>query len=307
MSVLTLGETMALLDPVEDGPPGLGDLLWLRIAGAESNVAIALSRLGVPVTWVSALGADVYGDIVEQTLLGENVRVLARRDPERPTGLFTKWREDGRSQVLYHRHGSAATTLGPDDVPDELLDGIRLVHLTGITTALGDAPRALVHDVAQRVSARGALVVFDPNWRRALWPSPAAAADAHRDLLPFVDWYLCGVEEGTLLWGGESAADVADAVGAAGARNAVVRVGAEGALVEGELVPPPLLAEVLDEVGAGDGFAAGFAFGLLQDAAPPECVRTAHSIAAAALVGTGDWETFPHLGDVEHELRGDTA
>jgi len=307
MSVLTVGETMALLDPVEDGRPALGDLVWLRIAGAESNLAIGLSRLGVPVTWVSALGDDVYGDIVVDTLTAEGVDVRARRDPSRPTGLFTKWRDEGRSHVLYHRHGSAATTLRPDDVPDEALEGVRLVHLTGITTALGDGPRELVHDLARRASAHGAVVLFDPNWRKALWPSPAAAADAHRELLPFVDWYLCGIEEGRLLWGGESADDVAAAVQAAGARNAVVRVGAEGAVVDGELVPPPDLADVLDEVGAGDGFAAGFAWGLLRGGAPADCVRSAHSIAAAALLGTGDWETFPHLGQIEHEPTGGGA
>jgi 2-dehydro-3-deoxygluconokinase len=305
MSVLTVGETMVLLDPVEDGPPDLGDLMWLRIAGAESNLAIALSRLGVPVTWCSALGADVYGDLIERTLAAEGVRVLARRDPGRPTGLFTKWRDGGRSHVLYHRHGSAASTLGPGDVPDEALDEVLLVHLTGITTALGERPRALVHDLARRASERGVLVIFDPNWRPALWPGAAAAADAHRELLPFVDWYLCGIEEGMLLWGGESPAEVAAAVRAAGARDAVIRVGAKGAVVGDELVPPPIVAEVLDEVGAGDGFAAGFAYALLQGAAPGECVRTAHSIAAAALLGTGDWETFPHLGDIGHELRGE--
>ena len=205
MSVLTVGETMALLDPVEDGPLDAGRRLTLRIAGAESNVAVALARLGVEATWVSALGADAYGDLVERTLVAEGVRVVARRDPERPTGLFTKWRDGGRSHVLYHRHGSAASALRPDDVPDELLDGVRLVHLTGITTALGDGPRALVHDVARRAAADGATVLFDPNWRPALWASPAAAAAAHVDLLPHVDWYLCGLEEGRLLWGGETA------------------------------------------------------------------------------------------------------
>ena len=205
MTVLTVGETMALLDPVGDGPLEAGRTLTLRIAGAESNVAVALARLGVEATWVSALGADAYGDLVERTLLGEGVRVLARRDPERPTGLFTKWRDAGRSHVLYHRHGSAASALRPADVPDELLDDVRLVHLTGITTALGEGPRALVHDLAGRAAARGATVLFDPNWRPAIWASPADALAAHHGLLPHVDWYLCGLAEGLLLWGGDSA------------------------------------------------------------------------------------------------------
>jgi 2-dehydro-3-deoxygluconokinase len=304
MSVLTVGETMALLDPVEDGPLEVGRQLTLRIAGAESNVAVALTRLGVEATWVSALGADAYGDLVERTLVAEGVHVVARRDPERPTGLFTKWREGGRSHVLYHRHGSAASALRPEDVPNELLDGVRLVHLTGITTALGDGPRALVHDVARRAAERGALVLFDPNWRPALWASPAAAAAAHRDLLPHVDWYLCGLEEGRLLWGGESAEDVIEAVRAAGAGYVVVRVGEQGAVCDGELVPPARLAEVRDEVGAGDGFAAGFAWALLRGLAPRGCARAANAIAAAALAGTGDWETYPTLAEIEHELAG---
>jgi sugar/nucleoside kinase (ribokinase family) len=307
MSVLTVGETMALLDPVGDGPLEAGATLTLRVAGAESNLAVALSRLGVDVTWVSALGADAYGDVVERTLAAEGVRVLARRDAERPTGLFTKWRDGGRSHVLYHRHGSAASALRPEDVPDALFDGVELVHLTGITTALGEGPRALVHDVARRAAERGATVLFDPNWRPALWPAPAAAAAAHRDLLPHVDWYLCGLEEGRLLWGGDSAEDVIAAVRAAGAGDAVVRIGERGAVVDAEVVPPARVSDVLDEVGAGDGFAAGFAWALLRGLPPRECVRAANAVAAAALAGTGDWETFPTLTAIEHELTGGVA
>jgi sugar/nucleoside kinase (ribokinase family)/nucleoside-diphosphate-sugar epimerase len=299
MSVLTVGETMALLDPVGDGPLDAGRALTLRIAGAESNLAVALVRLGVDVTWVSAVGADAYGDVIERTLSAEGVRVLARRDPARPTGLFTKWREGGRSHVLYHRHGSAASALRPEDVPDELLEGVELVHLTGITTALGAAPRALVHDLARRADERGATVLFDPNWRPALWPSPAEAAAAHRDLLPHVDWYLCGAEEGRLLWETD---DPAAVVREAGAGNAVVRLGERGAVLDGEVVPPSRVTDVLDEIGAGDGFAAGFAWGILRGLPPRECVRAANAIAAAALAGTGDWETFPTLPEIEHEM-----
>jgi 2-dehydro-3-deoxygluconokinase len=307
MSVLTVGETMALLDPVGDGPLAAGTTLTLRIAGAESNLAVALSRLGVDVTWVSALGADAYGDVVESTLAAEGVRVLARRDPERPTGLFTKWRDGGRSHVLYHRHGSAASALRPEDVPDELLDGAALVHLTGITTALGEGPRALVHDVARRAAERGTTVLFDPNWRPALWRAPAEAAAAHRELLPHVDWYLCGLEEGGLLWGGETAAEVIAAVRAAGVGDAVVRLGESGAVVDGQTVSPARVSDVLDEVGAGDGFAAGFAWGLLRGLPARECVRAANAVAAAALAGTGDWETYPTLTAIEHELTGGAA
>src|SRR5438132_9560536 len=179
--VLTLGETMALVDP-DDGEIGAGLRLTLRIAGAESNFAVGLARLGVPVRWVSRLGTDPFGDMIVRTLAAEGVDIaFVRRDPS-PTGLFFKYRVEGRTRVQYYRAGSAASTLRPQDVPDEALDGIALVHLTGITMALGLGPRELVLDLAQRARARGALVLFDPNYREALWKSPQEAAEQPRPL-----------------------------------------------------------------------------------------------------------------------------
>jgi 2-dehydro-3-deoxygluconokinase len=290
MRVLTVGETMALLDPLEDG-----STYRLRIGGAESNVAVALVRLGVEATWVSRLGADGFGDLVAETLAREGVDVRAARDAARPTGVYFKSRAGGKTQMLYYRAGSAASVLGPDDVSDEALDGVDLVHLTGITTALGPGPRELVHSVAERARAGGITVTLDPNFRPALWPGPAAAAAA----LPEADWVLCGLEEGNLLFGTDSPEALAEAIGT----NVAIRLGERGALVGegGSLVEvsPMRLEDVFDEVGAGDGFAAGFAYGLLQQWPPARCGNAGNVVAAGALRGGGDWETYPRLADVE--------
>jgi 2-dehydro-3-deoxygluconokinase len=290
MRVLTVGETMALLDPLDDE-----STYRLRIGGAESNFAIALVRLRVEVTWVSRLGADPFGELVADTLAREGVDVRATRDPDRPTGAYFKSRVGGRTQMLYYRAGSAASVLAPDDVPDDALRGVDLVHLTGITTALGPGPRKLVHDLAQRARSRGVTVVLDPNYRPALWSSPADAAAA----LPEADWVLCGLEEGSVLFDTDSPDALAEAIGT----NVVIRVGERGALVseQGRLVEvtPPQLEEVVDEVGAGDGFAAGFAYGLLQGWPPARCANAGNVVAAGALRGGGDWETYPRLADVE--------
>jgi 2-dehydro-3-deoxygluconokinase len=296
--VLTVGETMALLDPVGDGEPAHGSALTLRIGGAESNCAIALSRLGVPVTWVSRVGDDPLGRMLVGALQHECVDVRVRVEPRHPTGLFLKWRGRDGPANMYFRRGSAASLLGPEDVPDELLDDVELVHLTGITTALGERPRALVHDLAARAKARGALVSFDPNYRAALWESPAEALAAHAALLPLVDWYLCGAEEGKLLFGADTPAQVLAAVVARGAAEAVVRVGAEGALTADGLVPPPTVVPVRDEIGAGDGFAAGVAWGRLQGWSMTRAVRAGHCVAASVLHATSDWETYPSADDV---------
>jgi 2-dehydro-3-deoxygluconokinase len=208
-----------------------------------------------------------------------------------------KWRGEEGSANAYDRRGSAASELAPGDVPEALLAGVQLVHLTGITTALSDSARELVHDVARRAKAHGALLSFDPNYRAALWSSPAEALAAHIDLLPLVDWYLCGVQEGSLLFGVDGELAVYKAILAAGAGAAVVRVGAAGALTgDGEgvrTVPPARVVDVRDEIGAGDGFDAGYAWARLQGWEPAPAVEAAHFVAAATLGSTGDWETYP--------------
>jgi 2-dehydro-3-deoxygluconokinase len=305
MSVLTVGETMALLDPLEDGTPGAGTTFTLRLAGAESNVGIALARLGVDVTWISRLGADPFGDMIADALAAEGLSLrYVRRDPSRPTGAFFKIRGSAATSVVYYRAGSAASVLEPADVPPEALDGVELVHLTGITTALGEGPRALVTDVVFRAYERGVTVLFDPNFRSPLWTSPAAAAEAHRAFLPAVDWYLCGLEEGNALFGTSSVEELARAILDAGVGGTVVRVGARGAVVAdraAELVEvlPNRVEAVIDEVGAGDGFAAGFAYGLLQGWEAVRCARAGNLVAASALRGTGDWESYPYAGDIK--------
>ena len=291
MTVLTAGETMALLDPVEDGALRLGTTLTLRFAGAESNFAIALARLGVDVTWVSRLGRDVFGDLIARGVAGEGVDVRWVSRDDAPTGLFCKWRTDGRSHVTYRRAGSAASRLSPRDVPDEALDGVRVVHLTGITMAISATACELVVDLARRAKERGACVVFDPNFRPALPDTPADAAARQRPALPYVDWYLCGEGEARLLWPDREIPV-----------PSVIRVGARGAIVDGVEVAPPRTTFVVDEVGAGDAFAAGFVFGLLQGWPPADCARAGHVIAAGALAGTGDWETLPRLEEVRAEL-----
>ena len=99
MSVLTLGESMALLDPLEDGELRLGMPLTLRFAGAESNFAIALARLGIDVAWVSRLGRDPFGDLILAAVAGEGVDTRWVQRDDAPTGLFCKWRVDGRSRT----------------------------------------------------------------------------------------------------------------------------------------------------------------------------------------------------------------
>jgi len=303
MSVLTLGETMALFDPVSDGAPRSGMSYTLRFAGAESNFAIALARLGVGVRWASRLGDDPVGDLIARTLASEGVDTRwVARDAGAATGAFMKIRDHGATRVQYFRRGSAASRLSPSDVPDEAFAGVRVVHVTGITQALSESARSLVHHAAESAQRLGAGLSFDANYRPALWTGAAEARRAQEYVLPLVDWYLCGVEEARALWGAGDPALLAQRIRSAGARGVVIRMGEHGAFVDGEIVAPPRLVDVRDEVGAGDAFDAGFVYGWLRGSPPRSCALAGHVVAAHALRGTGDWETLPRLRDVEGDL-----
>ena len=308
MRALTIGETMVMFEAA--GGRGLvnGEPFRLRIGGAESNFGVALTRLGVEVTWVSRLGDDALGAFVHDTLRAEGLDLSLVRREHAPTGVFVKWHEDGVNHVLYRRSGSAASAIAPGDVPDRALGGVGLVHLTGITTALSPSAREAVVGLAHRSRAAGITVTFDPNYRPALWESPACAADAAREVLPYADWVLCGLEEGRLLFDAETPGTLRATVREVGAGDLAARVGERGVLVwedDRELeIPPSHVEGVVDEIGAGDGFAAGFAFGLLHGFGPSRCARAGNAVAARALRGTGDWETFPRLAEVYDELFG---
>jgi 2-dehydro-3-deoxygluconokinase len=305
---LALGESMALFDALEPGVPRYGSSFQLRVAGAESNFAIGLQRLGVPTRLISRVGADVLGDLVIDAVAGEGVDVAAvRRDPARSTGIFMKWRVEGGTSREYFRRGSAAGALSVDDVELGALDDVGWVHLTGITLALSGSSANAALRLARLATERSIPVSFDLNYRPVLWPDSAAAATAARRLLPYADWVLCGAEEGAILFGEDDPVEIGRAVQREGAGGAVIRTGIDGAwLVEQEPqhVPIPALEEtVLDEIGAGDAFAAGFVAGMIRGDDPGRSVRLAHTVAAHALRGTGDWETLPRVSELEAEIE----
>lgn len=307
---------MGLLDPTVDGLPDLHTAFRLRVAGAESNYAIALARLGVDVTWVSSLGRDSLGDVVLDAVRGEGVDVsqVSRRS-DAPTGLFMKWRHGGQSHVAYYRAGSAASLMQPEDVGEEVLDGVDHLHLTGITLAIGSGPRVLACSLASRARARGIPMSFDPNYRPALWRGADEAHRAHRALFDCTSWYLSGLDEACRLFGvnthprpNEShLGDLFEAMEGERLSNAVVRVGARGAVVKAGSktwsVIPDRIEDVYDEIGAGDAFAAGFTYGLLYGRSPRDCGHCGNVVASHALRGTGDWETLPHLEEVRDRFR----
>jgi len=314
MTVVTVGETMALLDAPASGR--LGTALPVRIGGAESNVAIGLARLGVDCTWTSRVGDDALGTFVTREIRAEGVRVVATRDAAAPTGLMVKEHRGGRpSRVRYYRAGSAASRLSPADV-DAVADEIAaadVLHVTGITAALGAAPLTAVERAIEVARAAGTTVSFDVNHRATLWPAAVAAPVLAR-LAAAADLVFAGPEEAALVLGRPPAAPsfddgevLARELAKRGPATVVVKLGALGALaLYGDQVhrSTALPVEVVDPVGAGDAFVAGYLSEVVAGGSVPDALRTANGCGAAVCRVPGDWEGLPTRSELD-ELGGD--
>ncbi|MER6362710.1 sugar kinase [Kitasatospora sp. NPDC001527] len=301
--VVTVGETMAALRA--DGPIRLGGTMRLSVAGAESNVAIGLARLGHPVGWVGRVGDDEFGALVLRTLRAEQVNVgFARVDRDgRPTGLLAS--ETGARDLVkvgYYRSGSAGSALTAQDVLPALTPGVRVLHLTGITPALSEEAADAVLAAAVRAGDLGITVCLDVNYRTRLW-SVAEARARLRPLVRRADVLVASADELPLV-AGAPALDEPEAVAellTRGPGEVVVTRGAAGATLttaDGTVDQPARRVPVVDVVGAGDAFVAGYLSGLLDGLAPPARLHRAATTAAFAVATPGDWEGLPTRRDL---------
>ncbi len=298
-----LGESMALLVPDQTGPLEDADSFRHCVGGAEANVAHGLAALGVPTAWLGALGADGFGRRILRQLEAAGVDTCAVViDPHRPTGLYVKEIGPTGSRLHYYRRGSAASALGPEllDNPEvqRLLHHAELIHLSGITAALSDSTLALLRRLLAEPYP-GRMVSFDLNWRPALWRDRDPAV--LRGLLDAADLVFCGADEATALLGTGDPARLRALLPGPG--TLVVKDGAHVATaVERDgttTTEPALRVEVVEPVGAGDAFAAGYLAGTLRGLGLRQRLRLAHLTAATTLVVDGDQSTPPPAERVE--------
>lgn len=266
----------------------------IEIGGAESNVCVALSRLGRRCGWVSRLPDHALGEAVLRALRADGLDVSAvRRAPgERLGTYFLEYATAPRAiQVIYDRAGSAAANLSLEDVDWDYLLDTRLLHLTGITAALSESCYAVVREAMRRARAAGVTVSFDVNYRAKLWDAETAGAKL-RPLLAEADLLFCKSADAALLFGcvGEPRAQMEQLAALTPANAIYCTFGADGAalLAGGELLREPALpVQIVDRIGSGDAFAAGALDGFL-DGDPRAGLRRGVALAAIALSQRGD-------------------
>lgn len=296
--VVCLGESMVMLVPQAPGRLVEGHPFSAAVGGAESNVACYLAGLGVPARWVSRVGDDAFGRLVLDTVAAAGVDTgEVEVDTARPTGCYVKELGEGSTRVRYYRAGSAASAMGPGLAGHAGLGSAAVLHLSGITAALSPSCHALMDHLTR--APRGETVVsFDANWRPALWPDgdgpEVTALLARRADLVFV-----GRDEAAVMWGVDGPADIAAVLEHPPAL--VVKDAERGAtLVSGDQVTwvPSLRVDVVEPVGAGDAFAAGFIAGTLARLPDDRRLRLGHIVAASALSTPHDLGTLPDLAEL---------
>ncbi|QKW09823.1 sugar kinase [Streptomyces sp. NA04227] len=295
--LVTLGEAMAVVASTEPGPLAPRTAARISFAGAEATVAIGVSRLGHPASWIGTVGSDAAGAMILGGLRAEGVDVgCARQEQGLPTGLMLRERRTAdRTLAAYYRRGLAGSRLGPADVDEQLVAGARLLHVTGITPALSASARDAVRHAVRIARAAKVAVSLDVNYRSLLW-SREEAAEELRPLVAEADVVFAGTDEASLFSTASTPEGLAGALAALGPSQAVIKLGAQGALaqVDGEVhVQDVVPVTAVDPIGAGDAFVAGYLAAQLSGAAPRERLRTAATCGAFAVAVHGDWEGLP--------------
>ena len=307
IDVATLGEAMAMFVAETPGPLESVVRFAKRTAGAETNVAIGLARLGFGVGWASRLGDDSMARFLLAAIGGEGVDCsrVTRHADER-TGFLFKGRVDDGSDppIEYHRKGSAASRFGPEHLDEDWVASARHLHVSGVFPALSASTLAATRRAMATARAAGRTIGFDPNLRPTLWLSPEAMRESINDLAAHADWVLPGIEEGRLLTGHEAPAAIAHFYRERGARTVVVKLGADGAYVDDVdagtgRVPAVAVERVIDTVGAGDGFMVGVTSALLEGLPIDAAARRGAWIGARAVQVRGDTEGLPTRAELQ--------
>lgn len=308
IDVFTLGETMVLFQPDQMAPLDYVSHFPKKIGGAESNVAIGLSRLGHQVGWFSQLGDDPFGRYVLKTIRGEGVDVSSCHfTSDAPTGLIFKEQLSPENlNVYYYRQNSAASMMRPEQLNEDYISQARVLHVTGITPALSETGYETVKKAIEIAKKQGLMIVFDPNLRLKLW-SEEKAKQVLNEIAKEADVILPGLDEGQFMTGLDKVEDVASALSDDGSKTVIIKLGSNGAYVhskdEQEYVSGFPVAQVVDPVGAGDGFAAGIISGLLREEPLQKTVKRANAIGAMVVGMKGDIEGLPTLDAVERFME----
>lgn len=304
IDILTIGDAMVTFEPGSHGPMRYVHTFERKAGGAELNVAIGAARLGLKSSFISRFGNDEFGKYMLNFVRGEGVDVsnVALVD-EYPTSVYFKEvMADGSGRSFFYRDRSPTEVLTIADIDENVIKQSKIVYLTGVFMALDPKNIDIAIEMAKLARKHGKKVAFDPNIRLRLW-SKDEAKEAMLRLLPHVDFVFSGEEEAAILFGVQSITNYIKKFHDYGAEIAVIKRGAEGSVAShnGDVISTKAIPvdKVVDTVGAGDAYNAGFLYMLLSGKGLPFCVEFAAHVASIVVTVAGDNDGLPYLPEVE--------
>ncbi|MDP7579510.1 MAG: sugar kinase [SAR202 cluster bacterium] len=322
IKLVTFGETMVQYNARYTGPYRESTDYLMDCAGAESNVVVNIGKLNIPrteTTWISRLGDDEAGNLIQKELEGKT-RVVAPCYEGENTGIsYLNHHEDGEHVKTYFRKGSAASRLTFDEVQPHLM-GCDLLHVTGITPALSETCRDTIFRTLHCTASTNTPVSFDLNYREPLWDSNDAKP-IFEEMLSMSSIFKLGYDEAEMIWRrGWSAEQYARHFQNLNRGIVIITLGSDGALAfDGSTTvsDPGFIVNVVDPVGAGDAFVAGLLGGIVQNSKPRKfldldpiarvpylraALRIANVCGALACTRRGDTAAMPTMNGVEKFL-----
>jgi 2-dehydro-3-deoxygluconokinase len=307
--LLTIGEPLVVFTST-DVDAGLDGSVHFdkSLGGAELNVMIGASRLGHSTEYVTQVGNDAFGQFVVDEIAAHKVgNDFVYRSADFPTGVYFKELvSEGDPQVTYYRKGSAAANMSKDQIDGLDLSDVKIGHLTGIFPALSADSLEIFEYLIEKLHAANVQVTFDPNLRPSLWASTEVMVETLNRLAAKADVVLPGDGEGMTLCGSKDPETIADFYLNQSDRThtVIVKTGAAGAFIKVKsgqtyTVPGFIIDQVVDTVGAGDGFALGTVTGLLEGLAIDKAVERGCAVGARQVTFAGDNAGYPTRDELE--------
>ena len=317
--VVTFGETMVRLSPPDHRRLEQTNSLDVNIGGAEWNVAVDLSRLGISTAWVSRLTDNALGWMIRNKAREQGVDIshIAWTKDDRIGVYFVEFGATPRpSSVLYDRAHSAISQVKPGEINwEEVLRGARWFHTSGITPALSPGAAQVTTEALQTAKKAGCKVSYDLNYRARLW-TEEEARKCQEPLMEYIDILFSTEEDTRKVLGitGKDYREVAQKLAenfnfevvcitlredVSVLRNRWTAIAYSAGKIYDDRTYD---VEIVDRVGAGDSYTAGFIYGYLTgDVAKGVKYGNAYSALKHSIPGDANWAT---LKEVENLLKG---
>ena len=292
----TLGEVMALFLATDTDDVATAQTFQLSAAGAEANVAVALTRLGLTASLLTRVGKDKLGDNVLSALSVEGLDTSLISRVNSYTGALVRNRgKDNPIDVTYLRSASAGSTLCADDVIESDIAKSRWVHLTGISVAISESSAGAVSKVMELARKNGIPISFDLNIRRKLW-SEEQASKSLAGLVRDVELVIGGVDEFAVVWGSQDPEENLLSASNAGVKTSIMTAGDQKMRIIHHGVRfdlSPEIVETIDPVGSGDAFVGGTIAGILGGLSMEQAIAQGSKCGALVASHLGDWTGLP--------------